>query len=123
MKTRVFALFSYLFFISLHSIAKDCNLYVVNYNNATVNHEDFEKSLNKLDLDKFRPYFKDYVMKFNNGIEVTLIAAQQLIKNECRNDLKKDYPSIEYLLKNVNSFQYNEKQGTVMALFNIINTK
>ena len=123
MKTRVFALISYLFLLSSHSIAKDCNLYVVNYNNTTVNHEDFEKSLNKLDLDKFRPYFKDYVMKFNNGIEVTIISAQQLIKNECRNDLKKDYPSIEYLLKNVNSFQYNEKQGTVMALFNIINSK
>lgn len=119
-------LFLCLFFLSksviIFSDAKDCEIYNINYKDVNVNHIEFEQALNKLDLDRFRPYYSDYIMKFNNGIEVTLYAAGSLIKQNC-GDANREYPALEYLQMNIHSFQYNEKQKTVMALFNINKSK
>lgn len=124
MKQIILCLFFYISssVISI-SYGKDCEVYKINYNSVNLNQADFELALNKLDLERFRPYYADYIMKFNNGVEVTLYAAHTMINKNCGDATKTDYPSLEYLQKNIQSFQYNERQKTIMALFNINKSK
>lgn len=103
--------------------AQDCTGYEIIFKNQNINKEEFIKVFSKFNYERYRPKYLDYIMHFNNGIDVKLVAADKLNIAGCTIVQRNDYPSLEFLQKNINYFQFNEKQGTIMAAFNINNTK
>lgn len=99
--------------------AGDCTGYEINLNNTPVDKEEFINVFKKFDYEKFRTKYLDYVMHFNNGIEVILFAADKAKIYGCDIQEKRDYPALEYLQENISYFQYNSKQGTIMATYKI----
>lgn len=103
--------------------AQDCKGYEISISNKSVSKEEFLAAFLKFDYEKYRPKYLDYLMQFNNGITVKLIAADKLKKTGCTYTEKTDYPALEFLQKNISYFQYNTKQGTIMAAYNSIDSK